>query len=394
MKERYDLIILGAGAAGNAVARKIEDIDTLVIEKREIIGEPPECAGLISKNCLDILGINEGNFIQNEIYGAHIHSPKGEEYHIGGDRLHAYAIDRGEFDRFLAEEGKRKGNEYSVGMKAERVFRENKRVVVETKGYKFEAKLIVGADGVDSITRRTFFGYEPEEVLFGIGAEVEDVDLDPKNVHIFFGKNLAPGFFAWIIPISRDGKKARMGLCVTSPPPSPPKRLLHNLLNYHTTRPFLESAIVSKIIAGRIPLGYIKKSADDNVMLIGDAAFQVKPISGGGIYPIAVSSGICADIIKKAFEKNDFSRNMLQEYHSMWSEKLKRELVLGMWFRKVYRRMKDDELEKFLSYLKREDVINTINRYGDMDHPSKLILPMCRKIPALLSFLPRFIFST
>lgn len=391
MKKHYDVLIIGAGAAGNAVASKIRDVETLLIEKKKIIGEPAECAGLVSKNCIDIMGFKDERFIQNEIYGAYIHSPSGREYHIGGDKLHAYAIDRGEFDRFLAEKGEENGAEYLLGVRAEEVSRGERGIIVRTRGEEFECNILVGAEGIDSITRRTFFGYEPEEILFGIGAEIENTDIDPRNVHVFFGNKLAPGFFAWIIPTSRKGNKARMGLCTRYPPPYPSKKLLHNLLNYPTTRPFLEDIDIIKVIAGRIPLGYIKESAGDNVMLIGDSAFQVKPISGGGIYPIAISSRACAVTIEKALEEENFGKRVLKRYHEMWSGKLKKEIILGMWARRFFNKLKDDEIEKLLAHLKREDVIETINMYGDMDHPSKLILPLCRRIPGLLPLLPRFL---
>ena len=390
MKRNYDVLIIGAGAAGNAVASKIGGAETLVIEKKKIIGEPAECAGLISKKCIDIMGFKDERFIQNEIYGAYIHSPAGKEYHIGGDKLHAYAIDRGEFDRFLAEKGRENGAEYLLGVKVERVLKGEKGITVKTKSEEFECNILVGAEGIDSITRRTFFGYEPEEILFGIGAEVENIDVDPRNVHVFFGSRLAPGFFAWIIPTSRRGKSARIGLCTTHPSPHPPKKLLHNLLNYPTTRPFLENIDITKVIAGRIPLGYIRESADDNVMLIGDSAFQVKPVSGGGIYPIAISSKACVATIEKALEEKNFSKRILKRYHEMWSSKLKKEIVVGMQIRRFFNKLKDDDIENLLAYLKREDVIQTINMYGDMDHPSKLILPLCKRIPGLFSILARF----
>lgn len=82
MKKDYDVIIIGGSAAGNSLARRIENGDIIVIERKEVIGEPAECAGLISKKSLELMDIDldESNFIQNKIYGAYIHSPKGEIY--------------------------------------------------------------------------------------------------------------------------------------------------------------------------------------------------------------------------------------------------------------------------------------------------------------------------
>jgi len=391
VRERYDLIIVGAGAAGNAVAKDIEGINALVIEKRSIIGEPAECAGLVSKKSLEILDldIDDLDFVQNRIYGAYIHSPRGKTYHIGGDKLHAYAIDRAKFDRFMANIAKNRGIEYLLNTKVEEVFKENSRIIVKSTDKEFETNVVIGADGVESMVRKTFFDQEPDEILFGIGAEVEGIDVDPKSVHVFFGKKLTPDFFAWIIPINEKGSKARIGLCMSYPPSKSPKTLLHDLFNYPTTRSFLEDTEITSIIAGRIPLGYMKRSAADNVILIGDSAFQVKPLSGGGIYPIAEASRACVSTLNEAFEKNDFSERRLKKYHDRWSEKLKKEILFGLWIRKRYRNMEDNDIERFLSYLERRDILEIINRYGDIDHPSRLIFPLTKKIPTLISLLPK-----
>lgn len=391
MRERYDLIIVGAGAAGNAVAKDVDNIETLVIEKRKVIGEPAECAGLISRKTLELLNLNpeDVDFVQNKIFGAYIHSPKGNTYRIGGDKLHAFAIDRGKFDRFMAKLAQDRGIKYLLDTKVEKITRINDKITVKTGDGEFEANVVIGADGIDSIVRRTFFDQEPEEILFGIGAEVEGINIDPKYVHVFFGGKLAPGFFAWIIPTDKNGKKARAGLCTSYPQDKSPKTLLHNLFNYPTTRPFLEDTEIISVIAGRIPLGYAKRSATNNIILIGDAAFQVKPLSGGGIYPIAEAAKICVDVLGEAFERGDFSERILKRYHDRWSEKLKKEILFGLWVRKRYRNMKDEDIEKFLSYLEREDILEIINRHGDMDHPSKLIFPLARKIPTLISLLPK-----
>ena len=393
MREYRNLIIIGGGAAGNSLARRIENGEITVIERKEIIGEPAECAGLVSKKSLELMDIDldESNFIQNRIYGAYIHSPKGEIYQIGGDRLHAYAIDRGRFDRFLADVAKRRGAEYILGAEAKKISREDNKIVVRTTSGEFEADIVVGADGIESIVRKTFFDEEPEEILFGIGAEVEGVEIDPRYVHVFFGKRLTPDFFAWMIPINEKGDKARIGLCVAHPPDRPPKRLLHDLLNYPTTKALLEKVEIINVIAGRIPLGYIRKSVIDNALLIGDSAFQIKPVSGGGIYPIAEASRICAEVLNKALERRNFSEKVLREYHIRWSERLKREILFGLWVRKKYRNMGDEDIERFLSYLKRDDIVEIVNKYGDIDHPSRLILPLTKKFPTMISILPKIV---
>ena len=392
MRESHDLVIVGAGAAGNAVARWLEGVDALVIDRKREIGKPVECAGLISKRTLELFEFDRDSwFIQNEIYGAYIHSPKGKTYHIGGDGVHAYAIDRSGLERSMAEIARKKGVDYLLNTKVEEAYREGNKIVLRMKEREVETSIAIGADGIDSVIRRSFFQQEPEEVLFGIGVEVEGIDVDPRNVHVFFGNKLAPGFFAWIIPTDRNGKRGRAGLCRPSTISKNPRSMLHDLFNYPTTREYLEDAEVVEVMAGRIPLGYMKESVKDNLILIGDSAFQVKPLSGGGLYPIAEASKICSRVVLEALERRIFDNRILKRYHEGWSSKLKREILFGMLIRRKYLGMKDEDIEDMLSYLEREDVLEVINRYGDMDHPSRLVYPLARRMPILLSLLPKII---
>jgi len=392
----YDVVIVGGGAAGNAAAINIEG-EVVLIERKKSIGEPVECAGLVSKRTLETLEISLEESVQNEIYGAYIHSPKGKTVEIGGDKLHAYAIDRTKFDRILSDKAAEKGVRYILNTEVTDIKRTPEGVTVIAKDretsnkIEVEANLLIGSDGAKSKVREIFFECKPSELLIGAGAEIEDVSIDPKFVHVFFGKSIAPGFFAWIIPTNRKGTKARIGLCTIAPPSRPVKSLFQSLYTYPTTRPYIEDSAIIKTIGGIIPLGYMEETVKNNIMLLGDAASQVKPLSGGGIYMSLLSSKFCSQVANSAIENNRFDEGILKGYHDLWSKEFKKEIMFGMWLRRKFVGMNDNDIEEGFKHLENEEILDVINRYGDIDYPSRLIVPLIKKFPYMLSSLPRLL---
>jgi flavin-dependent dehydrogenase len=227
-------------------------------------------------------------------------------------------------------------------------------------------------------------------MLQGIGAELSDATLDPRFVHIFVGRNIAPGFFAWVIPINTQGTTARIGLCIG-------KQSNHSLQHYFTAllqQPLLQGTTVMKRFGGAIPLGPLKKTVDDHVMLIGDAAAQVKPTSGGGIYPGLLCATQCAIVAEEALQKQQFDGEFLKRYHTKWIKEIGRELSLGMRFRKIFTNLTDEQLTKYLEKLNNKKTIDIINTHGDIDYPSQLALPLIRTSPSLLSLAPAMLKRT
>jgi len=387
---RYDVAIVGGGPIGGHIAAKIakRGFKTALFEEHKKVGEPIHCAGLVSPKIFDFIDIDEKKIVQNKIHGANIHSPSGELLKIGGEKVHAIVIDRTKLDINIVNNAKIDGANIFLGRKI--ISGEKKKDNVELKLEKdkglekTQSKLVIGADGSRSPVRNIFKFPQPTELLHSIGAEVINTDLDPKFVEIYLGKKFAPGFFAWIIPINSIGTEARIGLCVDNNSKKLLKTCFANLLRTKE----LEDAAVIKKIGGTIPLGPLKETVSSKVMLVGDAAAQVKPTSGGGIFLGLLCANHCASVAIEALEKNDFSKRMLNKYHKQWNKELGRELSLGMRFRNFYRNLDDEKIDKILNVLNNEKSINVIEKNGDIDFPSKLAFPLLKSTPSLLKFLP------
>jgi digeranylgeranylglycerophospholipid reductase len=382
----YDVLIVGGGPIGGHVAERIAEkkYTVAVFEKKRKIGVPMNCAGLVTQRVFDFLDISKNDVIKNEVKGANIHSPSGSILSIGGDRVHALVIDRTKFDQKIIKNAQKKGAEVFTGCKVKTVSKSKNYIEVETsKNLKVRGKILIGADGPHSLVRKQLNFPKPHEYLNGIGAEISDANLESDMVEIFVGNNIAPSFFAWIIPLNGEGTRARIGLCTNQNTEKSPKFYFDALFKNKFTVPYLENIKIEKNIGGLIPLGFLKKTYDSNVMLVGDAAAQVKPTSGGGIYPGLLCADHCANVAVNALTNNDFSHQFLKKYQKLWIKDLGRELSMGIKFRSFYKRFSDKQFDKYIKFFQNPKVINTVNKYGDIDYPSKLLKPLLKVTPML-----------
>jgi digeranylgeranylglycerophospholipid reductase len=387
---QYEIAVVGGGPVGCFVAEQLsmQGRQVVLFEEHRTIGEPVHCAGLISQRVLDITRCPQEEVVQNRIYGAIIHSPKGDLLTIGGDKIHALVIDRQKFDAYIARNAQKAGTTLLLQHKfvalAKHLSTLTIKVQHEDQQLLFHCNLLIGADGAYSRVRTIIGVPKPREMLPGISAEISDVTLDPKYVHIYVGNRIAPGFFAWVIPTNVQGTSARIGLCIRKQH----SRSLHHYFTTLLAEPLLRGTTVTKRFGGIIPLGPLKKTTDERIMLVGDAAAQVKPTSGGGLYPGLSCARHCSSTAEEMFRKQCFDKESIRRYHIRWRSDIGRELALGMRFRTVFTRLTDNKFDKYLKKLNEQKTLDIINAYGDIDYPSHLALPLLKTSPSLLALAP------
>jgi len=388
--QEYDTVLVGAGPIGGFIANKLAEkkYNIAVFEKNKQIGIPMNCAGLVSSRVFENFGISKKGIVQNEIKGAKIHSPSGNVLSIGGDKTYATVINRTFFDQILIEKAEKNGANVFLENKIDKIFRKKEGLELRTsKNTNCFSRLLIAADGPFSNVRKTFEMQEPKEFLYGAGSELSGTNLDPDFVHIFVGNNIAPGFFAWIIPTNKEGTCARVGLCVNKNAKHSPKNYFNNLFKNKVSSTFLDDTKIEKYLGGAIPLGLIKKNFSDNIMLVGDAAAQVKPTSGGGIFPGLSCAIFCSDVAIDAIKCKDFSANFLKKYQKLCLKNVGKELVKGYRFRSIFKNLSDKQLDRYIIKLSDPHIVEVINEYGDIDFPSKLVKPIIRKAPLLLKLI-------
>jgi len=375
----YDAIVIGAGPAGSRSAELLSNkgFSVLVLEEHPAVGHPVQCAGLVTPRVFDI--VPHKKTMVEEIKGANIHTPGGRTLSIGGQRTEAVVIDRAGFDRALAADAVKAGAELRLRTKATGAeFREDRAVVTysgpEGKGTA-EARLLVGADGPNSPTARWAGLPRPKEFLSGLEVEAAGAEDQAGFVELFVGTDVAPGFFAWSIP---SGETARIGLAVKS---GVAREYLDKLLamQFPGVKPL-------HYMAGPIPLGPVEKCYGDRVMLVGDAAGQVKGTSGGGIYMGLKCAGHLADAAEAALESGDVSKSALSKYQKAWSQDVGHELKTAMRLHRAFDALDDRKMDEIADILQKKDLLELINMVGDIDYPSRVAWELVKKAPELLKY--------
>jgi geranylgeranyl reductase family protein len=384
---QYDVIVVGAGPVGGFIASAISKagFNVTLLEEHRIIGRPVQCAGLVSNRVFDILGKKIG--VINEVKGAKVHSPSGKILDFVSRKPKAWVINRGEFDGAIAKKAVNNGCQLALGSKVTSCKRQDNGIIVEVKknrnNEKIKSQLVIGTDGVGSIVARSFGFLKPGEVISGFGAECSgNRDIDSEFVDIIVGNKIAPGFFAWVIP---TGEEARIGLCTSQGKKNTYQYFL-KLLSHPVVKERMGDVKIDHYITGAIPLGPMKKPYSEGIMLAGDAACQVKPLSGGGIYLGLLCGKHCADVAISALENDDVSEYGLAHYEKRIKNDVGRELKRAYALRKIYVELKDKHLEEGFSVLSDEKILKLISEQGDIDYPSGLTKAVLKKAPRLMKF--------
>ncbi len=383
----YDVVVVGAGPAGSAAARDIarEGWKVLLIEEHEVVGQPIYCSGLVSPRTLELASGRDG-LVLNQLRGAIVHSVSGKELHLGGDKVYALAIDREALDHRLAEQAEAASAELRLGTKLTGIRRENGRLklFIDGKGgsNQLRAKLLLGADGASSAVSRWLGVYDLNGIIRAVSAEARLKLMEADKVRVFVGRSLAPGWFGWIIPLG-DGR-VRIGIGDSSHSIKAPTQLLRELLMAFPAE--FKGIEPDRIRAKVIPIYSPMKTYGDNVLLVGDAARQVKPTSGGGIYTGLVGAKHCARVAVQALEEDNFSEAFLSRYEASWKGELGAELERGIDLRRVFVSLSNEEIDRLLTLLGTPPLPKAIKQFGDIDFPSPMFGHLVKVAPLLRLF--------
>lgn len=354
--------VVGGGPAGSACAAILaRDHDVTVFEEHGRIGEPCHCAGLLTDAAISLTGVSPG--ILSTLYGADVVLPDGRIIRIRSDRPKARTVDRSELDSLMADRAISAGAEYRLSDRAESFSVSRDGVTLRSSSGTVRADLLIGADGHSSGVSASLGGNDAPEYLRGMQAEVSGAPLRDDVFTVRLGSRYAPGFFAWEIPC---GDFTRIGLCIPESMGAPWPYLRRLLSDQN-----LESRVAGRS-CGRIPVGRRRTLSSDRVMLAGDAASQVKPVSGGGIYPSMVAAPILADVAASALADGDLSARRLSRYDRRYRRAIGKGLEKASELRRQFLRMDDSALNLAGDYAMRPDVSSVLNDL-DLDDPGAVV---------------------
>jgi len=355
----YDVIVVGAGPSGSYAALRLAQLgyQVIVLEQKEDAGENICCTGIISAECLDTFNLDAA--ILREASSARFFVPCGQFIRFERENPPAYIIDRASLDRALKQRAQSGGAEYLFSTRVIDITPESEYVsaTVDYRGEQriFTARIVVLACGLEcQLPEKLGLG---RITNFAIGAQAE-VNTNINEVEVYFDQELFPGFFGWLVPTSSG--KGLAGLLVRESPASYMKGFLQRL---HAQGKIASTDIDIKF--DTVPLATLSQTSGDRIIVVGDAAGQVKPTSGGGIYFGLLCADIAIECLQKAFQENDFSATELSAYDKQWRARLGRELKAGYRVRRFYQRLSNRRIDHLFKVAQGNGIAELIDEWPD-----------------------------
>ncbi|MFI5418618.1 MAG: NAD(P)/FAD-dependent oxidoreductase [Candidatus Lutacidiplasmatales archaeon] len=390
--ERVEVLVVGAGPAGSTVAEKLaaSGHEVLLVEEHAEVGYPVQCAGLVSSRVIELAGTSE--MVRRPIHGAAVFGPSMRSIEFRAPNPRGFVIDRAGLDVLLAEKARRAGARVETGVKFDRRLAGSDGGVrvqlVDASGRprEVETRLVVGADGVASAVARAFRLRRPVEILPAFEYEVPESPGDPDQVEVYLGNDVSPGLFGWWIPDGSGG--ARIGVAINAGAVTA-RAYCDRLLVRLAKRFGAPIAPPSKALVSGIPIGTVPRTTGAHVLLVGDAAAQVKPLSGGGIFVGMRCATIASQVAHSALAGADLSEPTLAEYDRRWRSEFSDEFSKALYLRRLFLRLSDAELDRVVDALREADMAASIVAFGDIDFPTHVARRLLRQSPSLVRLFPK-----
>lgn len=377
----YDVLVIGGGPAGLYTAIQLAQAghSVALLEEHPEIGLPVHCTGLMAAEAFSRFVLPQ-EAILGEHRATRFYSASGYElsYTTPQAEPETVVVDRPRFDQGLAQQAVSAGVELFVGTRVSRVRRHRGGVAIRVTGNGSGSSVIRGqmlilATGAAYHLHRDLELGLPSR--FVQTAQVEVDFADSAEVEVYFGNSVAPGSFAWAVPIRRAGApRARLGLMAARDADG-------HLLQFLHSQPIASRMGSDGTVRFRrrpIPLAPLARTFGERVLVVGDAAGLTKPTTGGGIYYSLLSAELAASVAGQALAAQTYSAEFLAQYQHHWQTMLGSELRWGRWFRRHAERLTDAQIDQAFQLAALEPVDRLIRERATFNWHAGLIQTLGR----------------
>jgi digeranylgeranylglycerophospholipid reductase len=362
--QEWDVVVVGGGPGGSMTARDAAraGLDVLMIEKRQEIGTPVRCGEGIAKIWLDEVGIEPNSkWISLEVSGARIVAPNGQYVdlteELAGNET-GFVVHRDIFDHTLAEDAIRAGAKTMLKCSATDVIKDEGGAVVGVrarqwgKDLELRAPVVIGADGFESQVGR-WAGIDTKVLAKDVNTclqyELVGIDIDRFYNEFHIG-SMAPGGYVWIFNKSEDS--ANVGIGINLGMVKERAEVKAYLDRFIAGQPRLAKGQNVETVAGAVSVGMpLESVTTDGLMLVGDAARMIDPLTGGGVANACIAGQEAARVAKEAHEAGDFSREFFQRYETRWRAKIEDQLFRNYVAKEKLLELSDDTINKVIDAL-------------------------------------------
>ena len=320
-----DVAVIGGGPAGLVAARELAAanpaLDVVLLERDRAVGAPVRCGeGVGSAGVSEFIDPVGAPWIARRISRVIFWAPDGTEVRVAEGDV-GYVLDRTRFEPALAAQAGAAGAEIWLATEATGMRRVGDRWEIDVRGQRgdlrLSARVVIGADGVESLVGR-WAGLDTRVPARDMEScaqyVVQGIDFDPDAIYLHFGEAIAPGGYAWVFPKGVGVANVGLGIVALKGEKRPARAWLDRYVDTF----FPTGTRTGFTVGGVIVHTTVKQTVADGVLLCGDAAHMVNPLSGGGIVNAMKAGRLAAHVVVDALKRGDTSARALSRYHNEW----------------------------------------------------------------------------
>jgi geranylgeranyl reductase family protein len=376
-----DVVVIGAGPAGIHAASLLArgGLDVALFEAQNRIGERAICSGVVGDEAFARFNLPT-HPILSEIRCIQAVSPGGRKLEHRTDTPLAQVIDKGEFNRALAQRAANAGVQIRLGSWVNSLEVEKHSVGVRyrsagTGPASLRAHVAIITTGVNGSLNYALGLAQPRQFLRALQTELTLPANGLGNAtRVFVGQGVAPGAFGWEIPLGND--RWRVGLMTEQNPEPFFAKLVRRVapqVDISTLR--IDRKGIAQAAVGRCVI--------DRVIAAGEAAGHIKTTTGGGIYYGLLSAELVGDVVIRAFRRKSFNASTLGEFERYWRSTFGNELMVGYFARKLASHFNDRQIDGFFDVANATDLLFRLNGRLKFDWHHRALLATLRALLTL-----------
>jgi len=372
----HDVVVIGAGPAGLLAAHTLatRGHDVLVVEEHQAVGYPVHCTGVIGLEAFDEFDLPRDSLLAVLKSARFSAGSTGRSVTIDSDDLNGAIVDRAAFDQRLAARARESGVAIRMGVRAEQlaVLSDSVRVTL-AGGQNLKARACVLACGANYRFQRQMGLGSPRLYLRSAQAEIPFPSR--AHVEICFGRGVAPGGFAWVVPFSRGSvPHVRIGLMCEADARVHFREFCRQLARESG----IDGAALESPRVKIIPLSPVKKTYGDRVLAVGDAAGLVKPTTGGGVYYGLLTGRLAGEVLAERLSTDALDETSLQAYERRWRERLGPEIRAGLAFRAIASRLNDRAIDGLIELARVDGIVPLLKKTANFNWHGRAVLELLR----------------